>query len=74
MNRRTKQISLPIETGEGKVSGQWVREAPIGALEFSRKPGKGHAVKNLAKGLKAEAVRYKLSLGWELKTEIPAYP
>ena len=56
------------------MSGQWVREAPIGALEFSRKPGKGHAVKNLAKGLKAEAVRYKLSLGWELKTEIPAYP
>jgi len=44
----------------------------FGALGFSRNPGKGHAVKNLAEGLKAEALRYKLSLGWEVKTEIPA--
>jgi hypothetical protein len=44
------------------------------ALGFSRNPGKGHAVKNLAEGLKVEAVRYnryKLLRGWEVKTEIP---
>jgi hypothetical protein len=41
-------------------------------LGFSPNPGKGHAVKNLAEALKAEAVRYKFSLGWEVKTEIPA--
>jgi hypothetical protein len=40
-------------------------------LEFSRNPGKDHAVKNRAEALQAEAVRYKLSLGWEVKTEIP---
>jgi hypothetical protein len=43
----------------------------LGALGFSRNPGKGHAVKNLAEALQAEAVMYKLSLGWEVKTEIP---
>jgi len=42
------------------------------ALGFSRNPGNGHALKNLAEGLKAEAVRYRLSLGWEAKIENPA--
>jgi hypothetical protein len=41
------------------------------ALRFSHNPAKGYAVKNLAEALIAEAVRYKLSLGWEVKTEIP---
>jgi hypothetical protein len=49
-----------------------LRAGELEALGFSRNPGKGHAVKNLAEALKAEAVRYKLSLGWEVKTEIPA--
>jgi hypothetical protein len=31
-----------------------------------------NAAKNLAEALQAEAVRYKLSLGWESKMEIPA--
>jgi hypothetical protein len=51
--------------------GNGYEKPQLGALGFSRNPGRGHAVKNLAE-LKAEAVRYKLSLGWEVKTEIPA--
>jgi hypothetical protein len=52
--------------------GNGYQKPQFGALGFSRNPGKGRAVKNLAEGLKAEAVRYKSSLGWEVETGIPA--
>jgi hypothetical protein len=42
---RPKQISVPIETGEGKVHEKRVREAQFWALGFSRNRRKGHAVK-----------------------------
>jgi hypothetical protein len=54
-----------------KCLGHGYEKPQLGALGFSRNPGKGHAVKNLAEALQAEAVMYKLSLGWEVKTEIP---
>jgi hypothetical protein len=41
-------------------------------LGYARTPEKA-VVKNMAEELKAEAVRCKLSLGREVKTEIPAY-
>ena len=58
--------------GSRGILSRELRAGELEALGFSRNPGKGHAVKNLAEALKAEAVRYKLSLGWEVKTEIPA--
>jgi Transposase DDE domain group 1 len=51
--------------------GNGYEKPQLGALGFSRNPGKGHAVKNLAEGLKVEAVRYELLRGWEVKTKIP---
>jgi len=60
MSRRPKQIWVPIETGEGKVSEKRVREVQFWALGFSRNRRKGYAVENLAGGLKTETVRYKL--------------
>jgi hypothetical protein len=72
MNRRPKQISVPIETGEGKVSEKRVREAQFWALGFSGNRRKGSAVENLAGELKTETVRYKLSVAREFKMEIPA--
>ena len=72
MNRRPKQISVPIETGEENVSEKRVREAQFGALGFSSNRRKGDAVENLAGGLKTETVRYKLPVAREFKMEIPA--
>ncbi len=44
--------------------GNGYEKPQFGALEFSRNRG-------LAEALQAEAVMYKLSLGWEVKTTIP---
>jgi hypothetical protein len=71
MNRRPKQISVPIETGEENVSEKRVREAQFWALGFSGNRRTGYAVENLAGGLKTETVRYKLSVAREFKMEIP---
>ncbi len=40
--------------------------------EFPRNPGRDRGVKNLAEALQTKAVRYKLWLGREVKTQIPA--
>jgi len=72
MNRRPKQISVPIETGKENASEKRVREAQFWALEFSSNRRKGNVVENLAGGLKTETVRYKLPVAWEVKMEIPA--
>jgi len=56
MNRRPKQISVPIETGEENVSEKRVREAQSWALRFSGNRRKGYAVENLAGGLKTERI------------------
>jgi hypothetical protein len=56
---------------EGKVSDKRVREAQFLALGFSRNRRKGHAVKNSAEALRKETVENKLSVGREVKMEIP---
>jgi len=71
MNRRPKQISAPIQTGEENVREKRVREAQFEALGFSGNRRKGYAVENLAGGLKTETARYKLSVAREFKMEIP---
>jgi hypothetical protein len=43
------------------------------ALRFCRSRGKGSALKNLAGALPTEAVRWALSVSWEVKMEIPVY-
>jgi hypothetical protein len=72
MNLRPKQISVPIETGEGKVSEKRVREAQFVGLGFSDDRRKNYAVEKLTGGLKTETVTYTLPLGPEGKKEIPA--
>jgi len=52
MNRRPKQMSVPIETGEENVSEKRVREAQFWALGFSGNRRKDYAAENLAGGLK----------------------
>ena len=42
-------------------------------MGFSHYRRKGYPVKTVAEALRAEAARYKLSVGWEVKTEIPVY-
>src|ERR1700732_2143651 len=73
MNRRPKQISVPIETGEGKVSEKCVGNATVFDLAFFRNRRKGSAAKNLAGALHADRVGCTLSVAWEVKMEIPAY-
>ena len=53
------------------MSEKCVGDTTVFGLGFFRNRRKGSAVKNLAEALQTEAVRYKLSLGWEVKTEIP---
>jgi len=53
MNRRPKQISVPIETGEGKVSEKCVGDATVFGLRFFRNRRKDSAGKNLAGALHA---------------------
>jgi hypothetical protein len=72
MNRGPKQTSVPIETGEGKVSEKRVREAQFLGLGFSDDRRKDYAIENLTGGLKTETVTYTLPLGREGKKEIPA--
>jgi len=43
----------------------------FGLLGFSRDRRKGSALKNLAGALRSGAIRCKLSVGHEVKTEIP---
>jgi hypothetical protein len=62
---------VPSEIGEEKVSQKWVREEQLRAPGFYRSRRKGHAIRNLPEGLHTEAVRYKLSVGLEVKMEIP---
>ena len=69
--RGPKQISVPRETGEGKVPEKRVREAQFWALGFSRKRRKGHVFKNLVEALQTEAVTHKVSVVREVKMEIP---
>jgi hypothetical protein len=71
MSRKPKQISVLSEIGEGNVSEKWVEDAPVFGLGFSRNRQKGNAVQNLAGALHNEAVKFKLSVGREVKTEIP---
>jgi hypothetical protein len=40
-------------------------------MGYFRNRRKGYAVKNLAEALQPEAVGYRLSLGRQVKTEIP---
>ena len=44
------------------------------ALRFCRNRRKGYAFKNEAEALQTAAARYKLSVGREVKTEIPIKP
>jgi hypothetical protein len=57
--------------GEGKVSKKWVREAQLGALGFSRNRLNNSALKNVAGTLPTGGDGYALSVGREVKTEIP---
>jgi hypothetical protein len=43
------------------------------ALRFCRNCRKGYAIKSLAEVLQTDAVSYKLCVGREVKTEIPAH-
>ena len=52
------------------MSEKWVREAQFWALGFSRNRRKGYAAKNPAGALHTEAIRHRLSVGREAKTEI----
>ena len=70
-NGRSKQISAPIETGEGQIPEKRGRIVQFWALGFSRDRRKGHAVENLAGGLKTETVRCKLPVVQDVKMEIP---
>src|ERR1035438_10084199 len=56
-NGRSKRISMPIESGEGKVLRNGFEKSKFYALGFSRNRRKGHAVENLAGGLKTETAR-----------------
>jgi hypothetical protein len=71
MNRKPKQISVPIETGEENVSEKRVREAQFWALGFSGNRRKGYAVEDLDGGLKTETVsincRSHGSSKWEFR-------
>lgn len=53
------------------MSGEWVGKAAVLCLGFSRGRRKVCALKNLTGALPTEAVRYTLSHGREVKTEIP---
>jgi hypothetical protein len=68
---RPKQISAPIETGQGKVFEKCVREAQFCALGFPGNRRRGNAVKKLAEMLPAEFIGYKLARSWKVKMEIP---
>jgi len=59
------------EAAKGKVSEGWVGEASVLGFEIFPPRRKGAALKNLAGALHPETVRYTLSVGRELKTEIP---
>jgi hypothetical protein len=60
------------ETGEGKVFEEWMGEGQFLALKFCRSRRKGSALKNLAGALLADRVECTLSVGREVKMEIPA--
>jgi hypothetical protein len=61
-----------ISPSDESVWAMGTRSPNLGPWDFPATAEKGHAVKKLAETLQAETVRYKLSLGWEAKTEIPA--
>jgi len=59
------------ETEEGKVSEEWVGKRQFLALRFCRSRRKGSALKNLAGALHTDRVVCTLSVGGEVKMEIP---
>jgi hypothetical protein len=59
------------ETEEGKVSEEWVGKRQFLALRFCRSRRKGSALKNLAGALHTDRVGCTLSVGGEVKMEIP---
>ena len=61
------------ETEEGKVSEEWVGKRQFLALRFCRSRRKGSALKNLAGALHTDRVECMLSVGGEVKMEIPDY-
>jgi hypothetical protein len=74
----TQRISVTREAGEGKVSGESIREAAVSALAFSGgvelpplRSLEMPCTENRARALHPEAVRRILPVGREMKTEIP---
>ena len=61
------------ETEEGKVSEEWVGKRQFLALRFCHGRLNGSAFNNLAGALHTDRVGRTLSVGREVKMEIPAY-
>jgi hypothetical protein len=59
------------KTGEGKVFEEWVEKHQFLALRFFRSHRKGAAHKNLAAALHTDGGECTLSVGREVKMEIP---
>jgi hypothetical protein len=59
------------ETGEGKVFEEWVGEGSVFDFEILPRHRKDFALKNLAGALHTDGVGCTLSVGREVKMEIP---
>jgi hypothetical protein len=70
-NGRSKQIWVPVETREGKMSEKRVREVHFGTWDFHLTGWTGSELQNVAGTLPTAGDRYTLWVGREAKTEIP---
>jgi hypothetical protein len=70
-SRRPKQLSVLSETGEGKVFEEWVGEASVFGVEILPQPSERLCTQNLAGTLHTDGVGSMLSVGREVKMEIP---
>ncbi len=59
------------ETGEGKVFEEWVGEASVFGFEILLQPLESSALKHLAGALPTDGGACTLSVGREVKMEIP---